>query len=81
MYFELISEVSQKETIATGASIRELRRLKKVYGPGRWMKMKGIATVCFADGFVTEVELHWYECNGIGKVETKVKRFVREKQS
>lgn len=76
MNFELISDISQKKTIAAGSGIREVNRLKKVYGKGRWKKVKGIATVRLEDGFVIKAELHWYECHGIGKMEMKIKRFI-----
>ena len=33
------------ETIAVNTSIRDLERLKKMYGKGRWRKLKGIAHV------------------------------------
>ena len=30
------------ETIAVGTGIRELKRLRRLYGVGRWRKMKGV---------------------------------------
>jgi hypothetical protein len=50
MDFELVGPIEQIETFATGRSIRELPRLRKVYGRGRWRKRKGVATVRLADG-------------------------------
>jgi hypothetical protein len=44
-----------------------------MFGRGRWRKMKGIATVRFANGLVFRAELHWYEAHGIGKRKIKVK--------
>ena len=61
------------ETIAVGSSIRDLRRLVKVYGEGRWRKVKGIATVRLMDGSLRKAEVHWYEAHGIGKKEFKLK--------
>jgi hypothetical protein len=58
MSFEIIGEITDVETIAIGSSIREVVRLRKVYGTGRWRKLKGIATVCLADGTICEAELH-----------------------
>jgi len=76
MHFEIIDELTSTETFATGRGIRELPRLNKVYGKGRWRKRKGIATVRLADGSQWRVELHWYEATGIGKKEFKIKRFL-----
>jgi len=45
MYFEIIGEIERVETIAIGRSIRDIARLRKRYGTGRWRKLKGIATV------------------------------------
>lgn len=50
MNFEIIGEISPAETIATGSGIREIARLRKIYGRGRWRKRKGIARVRLADG-------------------------------
>jgi len=76
VYFEIIGELSAVETIATGSGIRELARLRKYYGRGRWRKRKGIAQVRLASGEIVRAELHWYEATGIGKREFKVKRFL-----
>lgn len=43
--FEVIGKIESIETIAVGPSIRELHRLRKAFGHGRWRKLKGIATV------------------------------------
>lgn len=74
MTFEIISEIAETETIAVGASIREIARLRKQYGQGHWRKIKGFATIRLSDGTVCEAELHWYEAHGIGKKEIKIKR-------
>ena len=76
MYFENIGEFSAVETIATGSGIRELARLRKYYGRGRWRKRKGVGRVRLADGEIVLAELHWYEATGIGKREFKIKRFL-----
>ncbi len=78
MNFEVIGEITDVETIAVGSSIREVARLRKVYGPGRWRKLKGMAMVRLSDGTVCEAELHWYESHGIGKREVKIKRILWE---
>ena len=73
MKFEIIGEIENQETFATGKAIREIARLRRVYGKGRWRKRKGIADVQFEDGSVRRVEIHWYEATGIGKKEFKIK--------
>ena len=76
MYFEIIGEIEKVETIAVGKSIRDIASLRKQYGPGRWRKLKGIATVRLIDGSIKKAELHWYEAHGIGKRKMKVKRYL-----
>ena len=76
MYFDIIGEVTDQEIIATGSAIRELSRLNKVYGKGRWRKMKGRADIRLKDGTRKKAEVHWYEVHGIGKREFKIKRFL-----
>lgn len=76
MYFEILGDVSQIETFAIGSSIREIARLRKLYGKGRWRKRKGIARVKLSDGGEHIAEIHWYEATGIGKKEFKIKRFL-----
>jgi hypothetical protein len=77
MRFEILGPISEVETIATGKKIRELARLIRVYGRGRWRKRKGVANVRFEDGSRRRVEIHWYEAFGIGRKDFKVK-FRRE---
>lgn len=56
--FEVIGKIESIETIAVGPSIRELHRLRKAFGHGRWRKLKGIATVRVGDGTICRAELH-----------------------
>ncbi|MET0502320.1 MAG: hypothetical protein ABW172_12425 [Candidatus Binatia bacterium] len=72
--FEVISDITEIETIAVGAAIHDLARLRKQYGPGRWRKVKGIAMIRLRTGRVRRAELHWYEAHGIGRKEFKRKR-------
>jgi hypothetical protein len=58
MHFEILGEISAVETIATGAGIREIARLRKRYGRGRWRKRKGIAEVRLAGGEIVAAEVH-----------------------
>ena len=74
--FEIITDITAVEIIAAGNGIRELSRLTKSYGAGRWRKLKGVATVRLANGRLRRAELHWYEAHGIGKRDFKIKRYV-----
>lgn len=76
MQFEVLGKIGNVEIIATGSSIRDLPRLRKIYGDGKWRKLKGIGQVCLADGTICDAELHWYEAHGIGKKEIKIKYFL-----
>ena len=76
MYFEIVGRIRDVETIAVGGKIRDIMRLRKQFGPGRWRKMKGIAEVWLTDGTIRVAEVHWYEAHGIGKRKLKLKRFV-----
>ena len=76
MSFEIISEITDIETIAIGSSIRDIARLRRRYGKGRWRKLKGVARVRLRSGRVRLAELHWYEAHGIGKREMKRKRYL-----
>lgn len=78
MNLEIIGEIADIETLAVGSSIREIERLRRIYGAGRWRKLKGIATVRLPDGMMCEAEVHWYEAHGIGKKEIKIKRVLWE---
>lgn len=77
MPFQSLGPIGSIEVIAIGRSIRELPRLQKVYGKGRWRKLKGFAKIELEDGTVWDAELHWYEAHGIGKKEFKIKQVIR----
>jgi hypothetical protein len=74
--FEVISDISDIETIAFGREIRDLARLRKQYGPGRWRKLKGSAMIRLKSGLIRHAELHWYEAHGVGRREFKRKRYL-----
>jgi hypothetical protein len=76
VFFEICGDLGDVETFAIGKSIRELPRLQKIYGKGRWRKRKGFADVRLPNGTIRKVELHWYEVSGVGKKELKIKRFL-----
>lgn len=73
MFFRIIGRISDIETIASGAGIRERRRLRKLYGGRSWRKLKGTAVVELADGTICYAEVHWYEAHGTGAKEYKIK--------
>ena len=73
MDFELIGSITAIEPIATGHGIRDRKRLQRVYGKGRWRKLRGFATVRLADGTIHTAEVHWYEAHGTGRKELKLK--------
>jgi hypothetical protein len=74
--FEVVSGPTAVAVVAAGRSIRELPRLKKLYGDARWRKMKGTAVVRLTNGSVRTAEVHWYEAHGVGKREAKLKRIL-----
>jgi hypothetical protein len=76
VYFRILGEITDVETIATGSAIRELARLRRPYGRGRWRKRKGRAQVELHGGVIRLAELHWYEAAGIGQHEFKIKRYL-----
>jgi hypothetical protein len=76
MFSEICGEITEVETFAVDTSIRELSRLRKIYGKGRWRKRKGIASIRLPNGTLRQAELHWYEASGIGRKEIKIKRFL-----
>ena len=78
MSFEIVGEIEQVETIATGNGVRVRKYLRKAYGQGRWRKRKGVVRVRLPNGGLRRVELHWYEAHGIGKRDFKIKSYLDE---
>ena len=76
MHFEIIGTIENIETIAVGRRIREIQRLRKQFGSGRWRKLKGIADIQLTNGSICRAEIHWYEAHGIGRKKMKIKRFL-----
>jgi hypothetical protein len=73
---KIIGPIEHVEVIAVGRRIREIARLRREHGKGRWRKMKGIAVVELPDGMLQRAEIHWYEAHGIGRVDFKLKRLL-----
>lgn len=65
MRFEILDPISEVVTFATGSGIREIARLRKLYGRGRWRKRKGVARIRLED-----------EASGIGRKEFKIKQLL-----
>jgi hypothetical protein len=74
MRFEILGEISRIETFAAGSAIREIARLRRIYG--RWRKRKGVARVRLSGGSVHVAEIHWDEAAGIGRKEFKIKHLL-----
>lgn len=78
MDFEIVGPIINVETIGVHKQIRVRRRLNKLYGRGRWRKLKGLAVVRLDGGTMYLAEIHWYEAHGIGKKEIKIKRLLEQ---
>jgi hypothetical protein len=76
MWFEILGAISDVETFSRASGIREIARLRKMYGRARWRKRKGTACVRLADGSIHLAEVHWYEASAIGRKEFKIKRLL-----
>ena len=74
--FEIVGDIAKIQVIATGRGIRRLQTLRKRHGGRRWRKLKGDATVRFANGSLRRAEIHRYEAHGVGKRGLKIKRFL-----
>jgi hypothetical protein len=64
---EIAGDRSNIETIAIGGAIRAVARLRSVYGPRRWRKPKGVASIRLRNESLPSAELHWYEAHGLWK--------------
>ena len=78
MKFEIVGEIEQIETIASGRGVKIRALLQKIHGRGRWRKRKGVAIVRLPNGALRRVELHWYEAHGIGRRDFKIKTYLDE---
>jgi len=76
MHFDIIGEIENIEPIAVGGKIRDIMRLRRQYGPGKWRKLKGIANIRLQNGNVRKAEVHWYEAHGLGKKKMKIKAIL-----
>ena len=76
MHFEIVGAIQNIEVIAVGGNIRDIMRLRKQFGAGKWRKLKGTATVMLENGHSRTAEVHWYEAHGIGRRKMKIKCFL-----
>ena len=76
MHFEIVGPIENVEIIAVGGNIRDIMRIRRQFGSGRWRKLKGTAIVKLENGHSRRAEVHWYEAHGIGKRKMKIKRFL-----
>lgn len=67
MHFDIVREMEKIEPIAIGGMIRDIMRLRRQFGPGRWRKLKGVATIRLQSGKIRRAELRWYEAHGVGR--------------
>jgi hypothetical protein len=77
MRFAILGEISNVETFATGSGIREIARLRRIYGRARWRKRKGIARIKLADGAPFSLR-HCTDmkATGFGRKEIKIKHLL-----
>lgn len=74
---EILSPITEIETVTEGKRIRILKYLKKRYGGQHWKKKKRVALVKDPySGLPRRAEVHWFEAHGVGKVEIKRKRWL-----
>ncbi|MEX2270437.1 MAG: hypothetical protein WD690_03140 [Vicinamibacterales bacterium] len=74
--WQVVGDIERIEVIAAGRLIRQLKKLGKRYGKGRWRKLKGEAKVRLPDDTIRWAEVHWYEAHGVGRRGLKIKRFL-----
>ncbi len=72
VHFEIIGKIDSIHTIAVGSSIRDIARLRRQYGAGRWGKLKGLTIIRLPDGMIRKAEIHWYEAHGIGRKKLQI---------
>jgi len=66
MDFEIVGEITDVETFAINAPIRDLPRCGAFTGQAVGGSKKGVARVRLADGSVFRAEILWYEAHAVG---------------
>ena len=77
MEFEILDDIRDIETIATGQGVYVRRRLNHIHGKGRWRKRKGVAIVRLDDRTVYDAWIYWFEAHGIRRRGFKIKKLLR----
>jgi len=77
MSFTINGAIEDIEVISRGRGIRDLDRIQKQFGIGKWRKLKGAASVTLPNGSTRLAEVHWYEASNIGKKKFKIKKFIK----
>lgn len=75
MQFEILDEITNAETIATGSGIRELASFRKLYGLDVGASARD-SRVRLRNGEIVMAAVHWDEAGHVGKRELKTKRFL-----
>ena len=75
MDFEIVGDLADVETIATGRGIRELPRLPPLVWQGPLEENQG-RRADLRDRRIRLAERHWYEAHGIGNKEFKRKKYL-----
>ena len=81
MQFEIVSHITGVGTFATASGIREIARLRKRYGRGRWRKRKGIARVRLPNGATCTAELHGMKPPGSAAGSSKSNTCLRNRMA
>ena len=76
MHFEIVGKIENVKNIAVGGRIRDIMRLRRQYGHGRWRKLKGVANIRLTSGSVRKAEVHWYEAHGIGRKKLRIQKMA-----
>lgn len=88
-YLKQGSTVTGVEFIAEGENIRSVERLvrENLLPNGErtkvkdWFKVRGTAVISNGIDTYVNCEIHWYQCENIGKIEFKVKvKYIGEKE-
>ncbi len=76
---DILSDITQIETIASGMGVHVRDHLNRKYGRGRWRKLKGVAFIRDDYGNPRLAEIHWFDAHGIGRRDFKRKHWLEEK--
>ena len=82
-YIKPGSMVTGVKVIAQGEKIREVQRLinenplpnGELTKPEDWYKVRGTAVITDGTDTFINCEIHWYQCENIGKLDFKIKKW------